>query len=146
MNKGQFGNRNILGLYHKDTHNIEVKLTPAEILMQNTTMYSAPAHEFGHFLYDMTKGVWNDDMYKSLSDEYEKRCKMNTACVNIDETFAYAYADYVIMPWDVNPKLRDTIQKSLDIIKTRNGGGVDTWVDIYPNPNTLTEPGTVVYK
>lgn len=146
LNKGKFGNRNILGLYHEDTHNIEVKLTPAEILMQNTTMYSAPAHELGHFLYDMTKGVWNDDMYKSLSDEYEKRCKMNTACVNIDETFAYAYADYVIMPWDVNPKLRDTIQKSLDIIKTRNGGGTDTWVDIYPNPNTLTEPGTVVYK
>lgn len=146
LNKGKFGNRNILGLYHEDTHNIEVKLTPAGILMQNTTMYSAPAHELGHFLYDMTKGVWNDDMYKSLSDEYEKRCKMNTACVNIDETFAYAYADYVIMPWDVNPKLRDTIQKSLDIIKTRNGGGTDTWVDIYPNPNTLTEPGTVVYK
>lgn len=45
LNNGQFGNRNILGLYHKDTHNIEVKLTPMEILTQDTTMYSDPAHE-----------------------------------------------------------------------------------------------------
>ena len=85
-------------------------------------------------------------MYDSLKEEFEKRCKTNSACVNIDETFAYAYADYVITPWNVNSKLIDTIQKSLDIIKVRNGGGVDTWVDIYPNPNPLTEPGTVVYK
>lgn len=146
LNKGQFGNRNILGLYHKDTHNIEVKITPCEVLMQDTVMYSAPAHEFGHFLYNTTKDVWDEDMYDSLKEEFEKRCKTNNACVNIDETFAYAYADYVITPWHVNPKLIDTIQKSLDIIKVRNGGGVDTWVDIYPNPNTLTEPGTVVYK
>lgn len=140
LNKAQYGNNNILGLYHKDTHNIEVKLTSTEILMQDDHMYSAPAHEFGHFLYDITKDAWTENMYKVLNEEFARKSKLNSACINIDETFAYVYAEYVVTPWKVNSALQKVIQKSLDVIKVRNGGGTDVWTEVRLAPTNSMPP------
>ena len=139
-------NMNVLGLYYFGSRDIKIKLDPAYIISSSYLLYSAPAHEFGHFIYDITGNYWTDEMTKSLQAEYEKRIKLNSNCTDQNEAFAYAFADYVIMPWKVNPEMRKTIKTCLDVIKRLNGGGVDTWVDIYPDPSTLTAPGTVAYK
>lgn len=138
-------NMNILGYYYEDTNNIEVKLDMALVVMQNTDFYSTPAHELGHFIQTRTMGYWTDEMRDALQKEFLKRSKTNSVVINQKEAFAYAFADYVIMPWKVNPEMREAIKTCLDVIKRLNGGGVDTWVDIYPDPSTLTAPGTVAY-
>ena len=138
-------NENILGYYYEDTNNIEVKLDMALIVMQDSKFYSTPAHELGHFIQTRTGSYWTDEMRDALQKEFLKRSKTSSVVINQKEAFAYAYADYVIMPWKVNPEMRETIKTCLDVIKQLNGGGVDTWVDIYPDPSTLTAPGTVVY-
>ena len=139
-------NKNILGYYYEDTNNIEVKLDMGMIVMQDYNFYSVPAHELGHFIQTRTGSYWTDEMRNALQKEFLKRSKTNSVVINQKEAFAYAYADYVIMPWKVNPEMQETIKTCLDVIKRLNGGGVDTWVDIYPDPSTLTAPGTVVYK
>lgn len=136
---------NILGYYYEDSNNIEVKLDLALIVMQSSDFYSTPAHELGHFIQTRTMGYWTDEMRDALQKEFLKRSKTNSVVINQKEAFAYAFADYVIMPWKVNPEMRETIKTCLDVIKQLNGGGVDTWVDIYPDPSTLTAPGTVAY-
>ena len=88
LNQGKFGNSNILGLYNIETHKIEIKLDPFEILKQKKGAYSTPAHEYGHFLYHITKDTWTEDMYDALHDEFVKRSKTNSTVVNQDEAFA----------------------------------------------------------
>lgn len=138
--------KNILGYYYEDSSNIEVKLDMGLAVMQDTKYYSTPAHELGHFIQAKTTNYWTDEMRDALQKEFLKRAKQDSVVINPKEAFAYAYADYVIMPWKVNPEMQETIKTCLDVIKRLNGGGVDTWVDIYPAPSTLTSPGTVVYK
>lgn len=138
-------NENILGYYYEDTNNIEVKLDMTLIVMQDSKFYSTPAHELGHFIQTRTTSYWTDEMKDALQNEFLKRSKTNSVVINQNEAFAYAYADYVIMPWKVNLEMRETIKTCLDVIKRLNGGGVDTFVDIYPDPSTLTAPGTVAY-
>ena len=93
-----------------------------------------------------TTNYWTDEMRDALQKEFLKRAKQDSVVINPKEAFAYAYADYVIMPWKVNPEMRETIKTCLDVIKRLNGGGVDTWVDVYPDPSTLTAPGTRCHK
>lgn len=114
----------ILGLYHPNTHNIELRLYSNYILLYGSELYSVPAHEFGHFIYDMSRydADWTEEMNNAVKNEFAKRSLENTACTDMHETFAYAYTDYLNRPWNLSSEMKQTIEKSLAIIKKLNGG------------------------
>lgn len=117
-------NDNILGLYHADTNNIEIRLHPNYIQLYGSELYSVAAHEYGHFIFNITRsnGCWTERMNKTMEQEFKSRSSMDTRCVNCDETFAYAYADYVTAPERVNQGMKETIEICLKNIAKLNAG------------------------
>lgn len=122
INHGIPAKNNIMGFYHPETQNIEIKLRTFEIMEQDTKFYETPAHEFGHFLQEVTKDVWTEDMMTALHQDFVKRSKTDSTITNEKEAFANAYADYVYAPWTVDPAMQKVIKKCLDQVFILNGG------------------------
>lgn len=84
------------GIYYHDSYDIYVRyeldegvLSPYNVLISETL-----AHELGHFVHYMAKPFLSDEHEEILLNQYNYWKDWTASCYNLDETFAFLYANY----------------------------------------------------